>query len=126
MGSKCFNTPILYTTVIKQLKYTKYVKMTQLMNFQYRGRYIQGLFSLNKILRFFPKKTHSEKLFYVSSEKGFISYFRKWKFLPPSFKEFLYFFKKSFFIFCEMKLFKKTSYISGGNFTGSQNIKKSL
>ena len=34
--------------------------------------------------------------------------------------------KKAFLMFWEMELFKKTSYISGGNFTCSKNKKNPL
>ena len=47
----------------------------------------------------------------------------KWNFLALRLKKLLYFLKKGFFIFQEMELLKKTSYISGGKFPSSKNKK---
>ena len=92
-------------------------------------------------LIFFPKKPHSEKISYtfqpsleIFPRKKFLIFFPK----KPSLKKFLIFLemglsspkikkflilsqKKLFFIFQEMELFKKTSYISRGKFPSSKN-----
>ena len=63
-------------------------------------------------LKIFPWKN-----FLYFLKKKFFSYFRKWNFLIFSQK------KKAFGVFREIKPFKKTSYISGGNFLSSKNKK---
>ena len=68
------------------------------------------------------KKIHSEEISHIFFFKMFFLYFRKYNFLTLRWKISYIFSEKSFSYILEMELFKKTSYISGGNFPSSEKI----
>ena len=68
-------------------------------------------------------KKSTLKTFSIFFKKKFFLYFGKWNFLALRLKRFLFFLKKKLLIFREMELFKKPSYISGGNFPSSNNTR---
>ena len=68
------------------------------------------------------KQTRSKKVLIFFLKRSLC--FGKWNFLALRLKQFLYFLKKeAVLIFRETELFKKTSYISEGNFLSSKNKK---
>ena len=68
------------------------------------------------------KKIHSEEISHIFFFKMFFLYFRKYNFLTLRWKISYIFSEKSFSYILEIELFKKTSYISGANFTSSEKI----